>query len=420
MILKIEETAMMKKNLLGLAAAALISGHALAAPQNTPAASAETAVSAPAAPAPAATVPETAAAGVPEIAATAFLVKDLQSGQILAGKNVNSQIEPASLTKLMTAYLTFKALDNGTLKPEQMLTVSDKGWKTEGSRMFLDPKKPASVSDLIKGLIVQSGNDAAVTLAEAIGGSEEGFAAMMDAEAKRLGMNHTRYTNSTGLPGEGHLTTVNDLALLAGAIIRDFPKYYPIYAMKSFKYNNIEQPNRNLLLYRDSSVDGLKTGHTSSAGYNLVASSKRNGRRVVSVIVGTESTEARASESSKLLNWALQFYDTPKLYDANQTISQVKVYKGSANAVGVGFLDAAYVTIPHGEGQSIKPVLETVQPVLAPIQKGQVLGKLRIMNGSTVLAEKSVVALNNVDEAGWFGRIYDGIVLWLKSLFGDE
>ncbi len=408
---------MMKKTLLGLLAAALISGQAAAAPQ---AASAEAAAAQTTAAPAAGALPTASAVAAPEIAATAYLVKDLQSGQVLAGKNINAQVEPASLTKLMTAYLTFKALDNGTLKPDQMLTVSPKGWRAEGSRMFLDPQKPASVSDLIKGLIVQSGNDAAITLAEAIGGSEEGFAAMMDAEAKRLGMTHTRYTNSTGLPGEGHLTTVNDLAILAGAIIRDFPKYYPIYAMKSFKYNNIEQPNRNLLLYRDSSVDGLKTGHTSSAGYNLVASSKRNGRRVISVVVGTESTEARASESSKLLNWALQSYDTPKLYDANQTISQVKVYKGSANAVGVGFLDAAYVTIPHGEGQNIKPVLETVQPVLAPIQKGQVLGKLRIMNGNTVLAEKNVVALNAVDEAGWFGRAYDSIVLWFKSLFSDE
>ncbi|QNT59059.2 D-alanyl-D-alanine carboxypeptidase family protein [Neisseria musculi] len=404
---------MMKKTLLGLSAAALIAGQAAAAPQ---AASAEASAHITAA----AALPAVSAVAAPEIAASAYLVKDLQSGQILAGKNINTQVEPASLTKLMTAYLTFKALDNGTLKPDQMLTVSSQGWRAEGSRMFLDPKKPASVSDLIKGLIVQSGNDAAITLAEAIGGSEEGFAAMMDAEAKRLGMTHTHYTNSTGLPGDGHLTTVNDLAVLAGAIIRDFPKYYPIYSMKSFKYNNIEQPNRNLLLYRDSSIDGLKTGHTSSAGYNLVASSKRNGRRVVSVVVGTESTEARASESSKLLNWVLQSYDTPKLYDANQTISQVKVYKGSANAVGVGFLNAAYVTIPHGEGQNIKPVLETVQPVLAPIQKGQVLGKLRIMNGSTILAEKNVVALNAVDEAGWFGRAYDSIVLWFKSLFSDE
>lgn len=413
----------MKKTLIGLSIAALMFGNAVAAPENT--ASAPQAASAAQASAPqTAAAPAGSAAAttapLPEIAATAYLVKDLHSGQVLAQKDLDTKIEPASLTKLMTAYLAFKSLDNGTLKPDQMLTVSDKGWKAEGSRMFLEPRTPASVSDLIKGLIVQSGNDAAITLAEAIGGSEEGFATMMNTEAKRLGMSNTLFLNSTGLPAEGHLTSVNDLATLAGAIITDFPKYYPIYSMKSFKYNNIEQPNRNLLLYRDASVDGLKTGHTSSAGYNLVASSKRNGRRVISVVVGTASPEARAAESSKLLNWALQSFDTPKLYDADQTISQVKVYKGAANAVNVGFLDAAFITIPHGEGKNIKPILETVQPVLAPIQKGQVLGTLKIMNNGQVLAEKNVVALNAVEEAGWFGRTYDSIVLWFKNLFSDN
>ena len=418
----------MKKTLIGLTIAALMLGNAVAAPDT--AASAPAAASAPQATASAADNTAAAApsnssavatvAPLPEIAATAYLVKDLQSGQVLAQKDLNAQVEPASLTKLMTAYLTFKALDNGTLKPEQMLTVSDKGWKAEGSRMFLEPRTPASVSDLIKGLIVQSGNDAAITLAEAIGGSEEGFATMMNAEAKRLGMKETFFANSTGLPAEGHLTSVNDLAILAGAIITDFPKYYPIYSMKSFKYNGIEQPNRNLLLYRDPSVDGLKTGHTSSAGYNLVASSKRNGRRVISVVVGTASPEARAAESSKLLNWALQSFDTPKLYDANQTISQVKVYKGAANAVNVGFIEPTFVTLPRGEGKNIKPILETVQPVLAPIQKGQPLGKLKIISNGQTLAEKDVVALNSVEEAGWFGRVYDSIVLWFKNLFSEN
>ncbi|EGV35938.1 D-alanyl-D-alanine carboxypeptidase family protein [Neisseria weaveri] len=409
----------MKKHLIALTVSSLIIGSAVASPQPAaPAAAPSTAAT----PAPAASQPAISPlqAGVPEIAATAYVIKDVQSGQILAQKELNTQIEPASLTKLMTAYLAFKALDNGTLKPEQMLTVSERGWKAEGSRMFLDVRKPASVSDLLKGLIVQSGNDAAITLAEAIGGSEEGFADLMNAEAKRLGMNQTVFHNSTGLPSDGHLTSVNDLVILAEAIIKDFPKYYPIYSIKSFKYNNIEQPNRNLLLYRDADVDGLKTGHTSSAGYNLVASSKRNGRRVISVVVGTGSTEARAAESSKLLNWALQSFDTPKLYEANQTISQVKVYKGASNAVNVGFIDAAYITLPRGEGKNIKPILETVQPVLAPVHKGQVLGKLKIMNGDKVLAEKEVTALNAVEEAGWFGRLYDGIVLWFKNLFADE
>jgi D-alanyl-D-alanine carboxypeptidase (penicillin-binding protein 5/6) len=360
----------------------------------------------------AATVPQP-----PEVAAAAYIIEDAQSGQVLASKGLHDQVEPASLTKLMTAYLSFKALSEGRLKPDQMLTVSDKGWRSEGSRMFLDPKKPASVDDLLKGLIVQSGNDAAVTLAEAIGGSEEGFTQIMNAEAKRLGMTNTHFDNSTGLPGPQHLTSVADLALLANAIIRDYPQYYPIYSLKSFAYNNINQPNRNLLLYRDPSVDGLKTGHTSSAGYNLVASSNRNGRRVISVVVGTESPEARATESSKLLNWALQFFDTPKLYNANESITDVKVYKGKSSTVGVGFLRDAYVSVPQGSAKNLKPVLETVQPVVAPIAKGRVLGTLKLMDGEQVVAEKEVVALADVPEAGWFGRLWDGLVLWVKGLF---
>ncbi|MFK7641395.1 D-alanyl-D-alanine carboxypeptidase family protein [Neisseria oralis] len=452
----------MKKTLLSLTLAALTAGNTAAAPQQAaPAknqaasASAPTAAkeakpadrpaSAPASQTASEPANQTASAAgaearpsgalspaaVPQIAATAFIVKDLQSNQVLAANNPDNLIEPASLTKMMTAYLTFKALEDGTLKADEMLTVSDAGWHTEGSRMFLNPHVPVSVSDLLKGMIVQSGNDAAITLAEAIGGvgndSEqtetpkpplENFVAMMNMEAKRLGMNHTRFNNPTGLASERHLSTVSDLALLAAALIRDYPKYYPIFSLKSFRYNGIEQPNRNLLLFRDSSVDGLKTGHTESAGYNLAASSNRNGRRIITIVVGAESTEARASESGKLLNWALQAFDTPKLYDAGEVISQVKVYKGSANAVKIGFADDTYITIPHGSGHRIRPVLETEQPVLAPIEKGSILGKLKIMNGKEVLAEKNVVALTSVEEDNWFGRTWDSIVLWFKSVFG--
>lgn len=355
----------------------------------------------------------------PEIAAAAYLVKDLHSNQVLLSKNADQPIEPASLTKLMTAYLTFKALESGKLQPEQMLKVSEKAWKAEGSRMFLEIKKPVSVSDLIKGLIVQSGNDAAITLAEALGGSEEEFAKQMNAEAKRLGMMHTHFENSTGLPGKSHLTTVQDLMTLTAAIIRDYPQYYPIYGIKTFTYNSITQPNRNLLLYRDPSVDGLKTGHTASAGYNLIASSKRNGRRVVSVVVGTSSEEARATESSKLLNYALQNFDTPQMYQAGQSVARVKVYKGAEKELSVGFLDNIYIALPHQNAERIKPVLETRQPVLAPIRKGSEMGTLKFMDGDKVLAEKKVVALNDVSEAGFFGRLWDGIVLWFRDIFSD-
>lgn len=410
----------MKKKLLTLALVALISSSILpvsAAPkkQKTPAAatSEPAAASDPAAPAAATPLPK------PEIAGTAYAVKDLQSGQILLSQNADQPVEPASLTKLMTAYLTFKTLESGKLKPDQMLTVSERAWKAEGSRMFLETRKPVSVSDLIKGLIIQSGNDAAVTLAEAIGGSEEQFAQLMNEEAKRLGMNKTFFENSTGLTAPKHLTTVNDLLILAGAIIRDYPQYYPIYSIKSFTYNNITQPNRNLLLYRDPSVDGLKTGHTNSAGYNLIASSKRGGRRVLSVVVGTASAEARATESSKLLNYALQSFDTQKMFQAGQEVSKVKVYKGTATELPIGFDADAFITTPYGKNKSLKTVLETKQPVIAPIEKGQQLGTLKLMDGSTVLAEKKLVALQSVSEAGFFGRLWDSIVLWFKSLFAD-
>lgn len=357
----------------------------------------------------------------PKIVAKAYLVQDFQSQQILTGSDLDTQIEPASLTKLMTAYLVFKALEEGRLSESQQLTPSDKAWRAEGSRTFLSQNKPVVVADLIKGMIVQSGNDAAITLAEALGGgSEKGFVDLMNAEAKRLGMTNTQFMNSTGLPSDEHYSTVRDLAILSNAIIRDFPKYYPIYSMKAFKYNNIEQPNRNLLLFRDESVDGLKTGHTSSAGYNLIASSKRNQRRVLSIVVGTDSVEARAAESSKLLNWAHESFDTQKVYDANETITEVKVYKGSERSVNVGFLEPIYVTIPRGMGKDVKLSTETIQPVLAPVQKGQVLGKLKITYKDQILLEQNVVALDNVEEAGWFRRFIDSIILWFKNMFSGE
>ena len=352
----------------------------------------------------------------PALEASAYLFFDAQSGQILTSKNPDARIEPASLTKLMTAYLTFDALKNGRLKLDQQLTASERAWKSEGSRMFLDPKVPVSVDNLIKGMIVQSGNDACVTLAEAIAGSEEGFAQMMNAQAKKLGMNNSHFANSTGLPDPQLYTTVRDLATLSNALIRDFPQYYPTYSIKSFTYNNITQPNRNLLLYRDSSVDGLKTGHTVSAGFNLIASSKRDGRRVITVVVGTKSMEARATESSKLLNWGLSHFQTPKLYDAGKPLSKVKVYKGSENELDVGFLQAVYVTLPRGSDE-VTPVLETIQPVVAPVKKGAELGTLKLMSGNKVLAERKVVALQDIEEAGFFGRMWDSIVLWFKNTF---
>ena len=404
---------MMKKTLLSLIFAALL---------NTPALAADPVASVPAVQSNAQTQPLlhsiNSPTTPPEIAATAYIVTDLHSKQTLASNNADTPIEPAALTQMMTAYLAFKALKNGTLQADQMLTVSNVGWKVEGSRMFLDPKVPVSVSDLIKGTTIQSANDAAITLAEAIGnGSIDEFVKQMNEEAKRLGMKHTHFNNPTGISSNGHVSTVGDLAILAAALINDYPKYYPLFANKSFKYNNIEQPNRNLLLYRDSSIDGLKTGYSEGVGYHLAASSKRNNRRIVSILAGAESTEARASESSKLLNWSLQAFDTPKLYNGGEVISQVKVYKGSTKAVDIGFLDDVYITIPHDTGKNVKPILETLQPVLAPIEKGQVLGKLKVMKDGKIIAEKDVVALTGVEEGSWLRRMWDAIVLWFKGLF---
>jgi D-alanyl-D-alanine carboxypeptidase (penicillin-binding protein 5/6) len=354
---------------------------------------------------------------VPEIAAKSYYLYDKQSGQVLAARDPDMKVEPASLTKLMTAYITFKMVKEGKLKLDQTLLVSEKGWKTEGSRMYLDPKVPARVDDLIKGMIVQSGNDACVTLAEAIAGSEEVFAQMMNAEGKRLGLHDSNFTNSTGLPDPALHVTTSDLARLANAIINDFPEFYPIYSIKEFKYNNISQPNRNLLLYRDPFVDGMKTGHTEAAGYNLVASTHRDNRRLISVVVGTASPEIRAAESSKLLNWGTQFFETPKLYAAKQAVQQVPVWKGKDAQVGVGFMVDQYITVPKGDAAKLKIELTSQQPLIAPIKAGQKIGTMKISLDGKVLSERPVQAVADIEEANIFGRAWDTIRLWWKGLF---
>lgn len=354
----------------------------------------------------------------PELAAKAWLLTDYQSGQILFAKNADARVEPASLTKLMTAYLTFKAVKEGRIKLDQQLVVSLKGYKVGGSTMFLEPDHPARVDELIRGMIVVSGNDACVTLAEAIAGSEEAFAQMMTAEAKRLGMSNSQFKNSAGLPDKDHYTTAADLARLSAAIIRDYPEFYPIYSMKSFTYNNgrktITQPNRNLLLYRDTFVDGLKTGHTASAGYNLIASTRRDNRRLISVVVGTDSDLARAQESARLLAWGTQHFDTPKLASANQSLLTPKIWKGKAEQVQIGFMADRYITLGKGEAGSLKREIFVYEPLLAPIKRGQVVGKLKISHNGKQLAEYPVVALQDVERANIFGRAADTVKLWFK------
>ncbi|HUP93273.1 MAG TPA: D-alanyl-D-alanine carboxypeptidase family protein [Burkholderiales bacterium] len=350
----------------------------------------------------------------PPIAAKAYLLADFNSGQVLVSQNPHQRIEPASLTKLMTAYLTFAALRQKTLKPEQIVTVSVRAWKSEGSRMFIEPDKPVSVEELLKGLIVHSGNDACVALAEVVAGTEEVFARMMNREAQRLGMKNTSFVNSTGLSHPQHYTTAYDLSLLASAIIRDFPEYYPYYSMKEYRYNNITQSNRNRLLWLDQTVDGMKTGYTENAGYCLIASVRRGVRRLVSVVLGANSESARATESQKLLNYGVQFYDTVRLYEKNQAVSTVKVWKGSNNQAKTGFPYDLYLSVPKGAADKLKASMETQQPLLAPIAAGQKIGVLRVELDGKPYAEFPVVALEEVPLAGIFGRGWDSLRLLFK------
>ena len=352
----------------------------------------------------------------PALAANAWVLVDHATGQVLAGKDPDARIEPASLTKLMTAYLTFSALKAGTLQPDQVVPVSTRAWRMEGSRMFIEPNKPVTVDELVRGVIVQSGNDACVALAETIAGSEEAFAALMNREAQRLGMTNTHFTNSTGLPDPQLYTSARDLALLANAIIRDFPEYYSLYSLKEFTYNGIKQPNRNRLLYMDPSVDGMKTGHTSSAGYCLVSTARRGERRLISVVLGAASDTVRAQESLKLLNFGYQFFETVKLYSADEALSKFRVWKGKLNELPVGFLNDFALTVPKEAANKIQVSLESRQPLVAPLQRGQEVGTLTVAIDGKPLGQYPVVALQDVEVAGFFGRLWDAIVMFFKSL----
>ncbi len=350
----------------------------------------------------------------PAVAAKAWLLYDFTSAQEIASANEHERIEPASLTKLMTAYLAFSALTQKTLTLDQVVPVSERAWKQPGSRMFIEPGKPVKVGELLHGMITQSGNDACIALSEAIAGSEEVFVQMMNREAQRLGMKDTHFVNATGLPDPKHYSTAYDLGLLAAALIRDFPEYYPLYAEREYRYNNINQPNRNRLLWLDPHVDGMKTGHTEEAGYCLIASAKRGTRRLLSVVLGTNTDGARAQESEKLLNYGFQFYDSAKLYDKGQTVSTLEVWKGTESRLKAGFLSDFYVSVPRGQGDQLKADLVSVQPLVAPISVGQKVGTVKVTLQGKVLGEYPAVALENVPVAGFFGRAWDSMRLWFK------
>ena len=350
----------------------------------------------------------------PAVEARAWLLLDFNSGQVLASHNASERFEPASLTKLMTAYLTFGALKQKSLKPDQVIPVSTRAWKSEGSRMFIEPNKPVIVEDLLRGMIVQSGNDASVALAEAIGGSEDVFAQMMNREAKRLGLANTSFTNATGLPNPKLYSSAQDLSQLVVALIRDFPEHYALYSQKEFRYNNITQANRNRLLWLDPTVDGVKTGFTDNAGYCLITSARRGERRLVSVVLGTASESARATESQKLLNWGFQFFDSVKLYARNQPVTQLRVWKGSSDMLKAGFTSDLYLALPKGQSDKIKASVESLQPLLAPVTPGQRVATLKLEIDGKPYRELPVVALEAIPVAGIFGRTWDSLRLLFK------
>lgn len=351
----------------------------------------------------------------PQIAANAWVLMDLTANQPIASHDANQRVEPASLTKLMTAYLTFEALEKKAISVTQQVPVSEKAWKTGGSRMFIEPRRPVTVAELLRGMIVQSGNDATIALAELIAGSEDVFAQMMNREAQRLGMKDTHFTNASGWPDPKHYSTANDLAVLAAAVIRDFPEYYKLYSLKEFRYNNITQQNRNRLLWLDPNVDGVKTGHTEAAGYCLIASAKRGTRRLLSVVLGAHSDAQRAQESQKLLNYGFQFFDSVKVYEKDQPVSTLRVWKGASNNLKAGLPEDLWVVVPKGETDKLTAEFVSQQPLIAPVSQGQPVGTIRLALDGKPYGEHTAVALESVEVAGFFGRMWDTIRLWWKK-----
>ena len=350
----------------------------------------------------------------PTLGAKAWLRLDANSGQVIAAQNVDERIEPASLTKLMTAYLVFEALEAGRLSLDQEVLVSEKAWRTEGSRMFLNPNSQVTIHELLQGLIVQSGNDATVALAESMAGSEEAFAALMNEEAKRQGLTNTHFENGSGLPHPDHLTSVRDLATLAKNLVTRFPQYLHYYSQKEYLYNDINQPNRNRLLWLDTTVDGLKTGHTKSAGYGLITTAQRDGRRVITVLTGTASDAARTEDSLKLLNWSYQNFDTVELYKPNEPIVTARIWEGEVENVGLGVAESVWVTVPRGRTNDIKPIAQYTQPLMAPVAQDQQVGNVTFNLEDQTLVDVPLVALETVPQAGFVGRLVDKVRMWFN------
>ena len=347
----------------------------------------------------------------PSIPAKAYLLIDQQSGQIIAEKDADSRVEPASLTKLMTAYVIFYEIQSGSTQIDEQVRISEKAWRMKGSKMFIEVNKMVPVKELLKGMIIQSGNDASVALAEHVAGSEEAFVTLMNKHAENIGMSNTHFVNSTGWPHADHYTTATDLALLSQALIRDFPDYYPWYKIKEYTFNNIRQPNRNRLLWLDDRVDGIKTGHTESAGYCLITSAVQDNMRLISVVLGTPSENARASASRSLLNYGFRFYETFALHKAEEQLTNMRIWKGEDETVSLGLDAPLYITAPRGSREKIKANMNIDSLIMAPAIKGQTYGSVNVILGKDTLATRPLVALKDVHEGGLWRQLVDNIIL---------
>jgi D-alanyl-D-alanine carboxypeptidase (penicillin-binding protein 5/6) len=356
----------------------------------------------------------------PQLGANSYILVDFNSGRVLVEHNPDVRVEPASITKLMTAYVVFEELAQGNITLEETVPVSEKAWRTGGSRMFIEPGMEVTVEQLIHGMVIQSGNDASVALAEFVGGSEEAFAGLMNHYAEVLGMTNTHYMNATGLPHPDHYTTARDIATLSAATIRDFPEYYAWYSEKEYTFNDIRQHNRNTLLWRDPAIDGLKTGHTESAGYCLAASGKRDGMRLISAVMGADSESSRASESQSLLNYGFRFFETVQLYQAGQELARAKVWKGLDEDVGLGLQHELFVTIPRGRYDDLQAQVQIDPELTAPLEANAVVGTIDVELGGETVASRDLVTLGAVQEAGFFGRTWDSLKLWANGFFEDD
>ncbi len=351
----------------------------------------------------------------PTIDASAYILQDFHTGKVLAENNADAKLAPASLTKIMTVYVVFKELSNSHLHLDDMATISEKAWKTPGSRMFIELGNQVSVEDLLKGVIIQSGNDASVALAEYVAGHETTFADMMNQHAARLGMTNSHFKNSDGLPMEDHYTSARDLAILTAALIKEFPDYYRWFAEREFTFNKITQQNRNKLLSRDESVDGVKTGFTDEAGYCLVASALREDMRLISVVMGAKSTKARASQNQNLLNYGFRFFESHRLYEGNKPLNEARIWKGASKSIPLGLAEDIFATIPRRHYNDLKAVITVDKKITAPVEEGAKLGSVKVTLKDDVIADKDLIALKSVDKGNIFRRLYDGVMIMIEE-----